>query len=945
MRLSLVGPKTSSGKGNPMTRNAVAFILAVSLMTHFAIAQELKKDKSALYPAAIADRVRQNVANDAWAAGVRDRVVEAAKYWRDLSDDDLWELVFGPTLERSWMVWSNGYSPVTGKPVPMYNWVADAQHHPWKLQDPTSGECFPKNDFKAFYDSGLDTCGIFDPAKANRALLFNTEHPEASDPLHKFGVDDGTGYVNEKGEKWRFVAAYLIYGQWKQLIVSGVRICGAAHMLTGDPVYARKAGILLDRVADLYPDFDFKAQGILYEGPAVAGYVSTWHDTCEETRELIMGYDMVFEALRNDAELVAFLSRKAAEVGLENKKTTFADIQSNIEGRILRDALAHPEKIHSNYPRAEICKAVTTAILGEPEQAFWDIVDPMIERSTAVDGVTGEKGLAGYSSFTISALGCFLSEFSKSDPAFLGKVIDRHPNLRQTFRFFIDTMCLQRYYPLSGDTGHYGAALDEYIGINFLLPGDNLLGWGNWTLLSPSNYRFFWELYKVTDDTAYVQILYRANNYSVSNLPYDLYGGAPLDFQNAVSKVIKRDGTALRLPSVNKEGWHLAILRSGQGRNERALWLDYDSGGGHGHKDGMNIGLFAHGLDFMPEFGYPPVQFGGWTSPRAKWYTMTAAHNTVVIDGVNQEAGAGETTLWLDAQRVHAIRATGQKFANVERYERTVVLVDIDDEHFYVVDVFRVRGGHDHTKFQQSHYGEMTTMGLNLVPAGDYGHDTQMRSFKLDSSAKPGWRADWKCDDRQRLLSEPATLGMTYWDLTNGASAGAAEAWIVGAMFESMDELWIPRLIVRKQNQVDTPLESTFVSVSEPWKDKAMVTGVTRTGVRISDGSEGGDSEVALTITLANGLQDTLLIRDVERVDASKDVRAEKSAWSTDAQLALVRNDSKQQPVYIVGTKAGHFSLEDLGQPVVGSIITDTTFGLLVLKSDPMKDHIEFIAQ
>ena len=58
-----------------------------------------------------------------------------------------------------------------------------------------------------------------------------------------------------------------------------------------------------------------------------------------------------------------------------------------------------------------------------------------------------------------------------------------------------------------------------------------------------------------------------------------------------------------------------------------------DTGGRHSHADGMNLGLFAKGVDLMPDFGYPPVQYGGWDSPRAQWYRMSAAHNTVVVDG------------------------------------------------------------------------------------------------------------------------------------------------------------------------------------------------------------------------------------------------------------------------------------------------------------------------
>lgn len=468
-----------------MHRAMVIAALAAS-MVH---AEALAKASSTLYPTSIAQRVRDNVANDPWAAGVRDRIVGAASYWLECSDDELWNLMFGPELERSWMVWSNGHSPVTGEPVPMYNWVADAKNHPWKLQDPTSGEWFPKNDFKAYYESGLDARRLFDPDRADQNLLFNTEHPDPGDPLHRFGVDDGSGYVNEQGDRWRFIGAYLIYGQWKQLVVGGIRILSSAYLLTGEPVYAHKCAILLDRVADLYPRFDFGSQAILYEGPGAAGYVSTWHDACEETRELVMAYDMIVGGLDACTTLAPFLAEKARAAGLDNPKSSIEDIRRNIEAGILRDALANPEKIHSNYPRAEILKAITTAVLQESDDAFWAIVDPMLAKATAVDGVTGEKGMAGYSSFTISALGSFISEFSKTDPAFLEGLLDRHPRLYETFRFFIDTLCLQRYYPIIGDTGHYGAAVDRYVGIDFLIPGENIGGWNNWTLLAPSNYQ------------------------------------------------------------------------------------------------------------------------------------------------------------------------------------------------------------------------------------------------------------------------------------------------------------------------------------------------------------------------------------------------------------------------------------------------------------------------
>ena len=111
-------------------------------------------------------------------------------------------------------------------------------------------------------------------------------------------------------------------------------------MVTGDRVYAHKAGMLLDRVADLYPTFDFGREGVLYEVKGLTGYVSTWHDACEETREMALAYDQVFEALRDDVDLVAFLAAQAARHRLPNPKRTWDDVQRNIED-------AHPAATRS----------------------------------------------------------------------------------------------------------------------------------------------------------------------------------------------------------------------------------------------------------------------------------------------------------------------------------------------------------------------------------------------------------------------------------------------------------------------------------------------------------------------------------------------------------------------------------------------------------------------
>ena len=806
-------------------------------------------------PPELIERARANVQKYPWAREVQKRIVEAAQPWTRLSDDETWSLMFGNTIKRSWMVWSDGYCPACKKGVPMYTWEMDAMNLPWKTRCPHCAEIFPKNDFRKFYQSGLDEHGLFDPARADRALLFNAEHPNPDDPLHKFGVDDGEGYIQSR-KRWRFIGAYLIYGQWKQAIVRGLRKLSAAYAVTGDRAYAHKALILLDRVADLYPTFDFRREGVLYEGPGAAGYVSTWHDACEETRELVLAYDRVRSALDGDDELLRFLAEKAKRYGLANLKTSPDDVRRNIEDRILRDAIKNRHKIRSNYPRTEVALAIIHTVLGWPQnrEQVMGITDSMLRRVTAVDGVTGEKGLAGYSAYVIQGLARFLARFAKVEPTFLAELLKRHPRLHQTYRFHIDTWCLHKYYPLSGDTGWFARDYDRYQGVS----------WPKHVGVDPSMHTFLWQLYKLTNDVGFVQVLYLENGRRLDGLPHDLFAENPKGLQEEAAAVIEREGSAPAVGSVNKQQWHLAILRSGQGQDARAAWLDYDAGGGHGHADGMNLGLFAKGLDLMPDFGYPPVHYGGWGSPRASWYKISASHNTVVVDGRSQSSTSGRTKLWADGEELRAIRASGAGLVGGKQYERTVGMIELSERDFYVIDIFRVVGGSDHAKFVHSHFGKVTPHGLSLEPGGGFGHGAQMRNFQIDPSPAPGWSVDWAVEDRYGLLPSESDVHLRYTDLTTDAQACLCEAWVSIGGYNKNEEAWVPRVMVRRRAK-EPPLASTFVALIEPYEDKSRIAAIRRLPLQTPQGTALPDSDVAVEIQLADGRRDLFVAADVEK--------------------------------------------------------------------------------
>ena len=146
-----------------------------------------------------------------------------------------------------------------------YPWLSDPINEPWKLTCPNCQTKFPTNDFEAYYKGGLNENGVFDPvlakqyndeliANGEKGNLVNVLYPEKGEA---WGVENGYGWFDESGVRQTFIGYYAHWGLWHGgTIRTALDALKNAYIYTGDVKYARTGIILLDRIADVYPDMD-----------------------------------------------------------------------------------------------------------------------------------------------------------------------------------------------------------------------------------------------------------------------------------------------------------------------------------------------------------------------------------------------------------------------------------------------------------------------------------------------------------------------------------------------------------------------------------------------------------------------------------------------------------------------------------------------------------------
>ncbi len=218
----------------------------------------------------------------------------------------------------------------------------------------------------------------------------------------------------------------------------------------------------------------------------------------------------------------------------------------------------------------------------------------------------------------------------------------------------------------------------------------------------PSNIRSFfryfrwaWEVYK---DPSFAQAWANGDKKRLAQL---LGPGAEIE------RVYESKSSILK-------GIGLLVLRRGKGRSAINVMLDYGAhGAAHGQRDKMNLILYANGREWL----FDPGRLNYRHKEYKTYYTQTASHNTVMINGRSQAPDNG-TLLFFDETDIYSSAAGESRGAYKDAVLRRFLFLTDS----FLVELFEVESEKPAT---------MDWLGSARVPSllGRAAEDAEGRSF------------------------------------------------------------------------------------------------------------------------------------------------------------------------------------------------------------------------
>ena len=778
------------------------------------------------------------------------------------------------------------------------HWDVNALEHAWKVQCPKCKSLFPSNDFGLLYKRGLNEKGEYDRvlalknnseavARGEKDALVNELFPD-KDAL--WMVDDGFGWSLKDGTygtidnetKWAPVAYYHHHFYYyngavdSPALINSMEALSNAYLYTGKEEYAFAAAKLLDKMADVYPAYDHKkvsepyssSHGMGWNGKILGGI---WEAFVAE--RLIKLYDalspVMDEVMRekclNNIVREGFKAVKEGQVygnfGLQQKVAALAAVMLDDEAEIneILDWLKAPGGID----RDEYVEPIHGLKLElHHNSKGGELVDKYVEEIDH-DGFGAEIGITYNKMWFINTLDVAeILAFCKYNTLDLFK----NPRVIKMFDSFIHETIANGTSLAVGDSGYT---------VSIVYPFANEM----------------LRCYNVLKEPKLAQAYHFYTGGDMSKIYIDMFTDTE-ELENSLKKDIETYGP-YHFESENLTGFGLSILREGQpyyDENQYDTWMYYGRTElSHAHRDVLQFGVDAYGLDLTPDLGYPEKT--AFQPNRLEWVKATISHNTVVVNGDSQKqqySGKSRHYDSTDVVKLVDVEANNA-YEEVDLYRRSVVTVAVDDTVGYTLDFFRVKGGDSHmySFHVQSNKG-YASKGITFTPQvdadGNYigtyaspdierGHDpastdnvgadktfyprgftwlthvdkgvTESGNFMVDFAIQD-FREHSKYSNGVRLQFR----GLNDWtpdavDMTTGYPPQK----MINQVVTGLDYMFIHR---NGKN-----LDTLYTSLIAPYKYECYVADAMSLQITVKAGTEGKDDVVkAVKVVLKSGLTD-----------------------------------------------------------------------------------------
>lgn len=520
--------------------------------------------------------------------------------------------------------------------------------------------------------------------------------------------DQGDGWLDEKsGRRYWFAATYNSYVA-RSLTLSALNNLSNAYALTGKEEYARTAAVIFDALAEIYPTCTVGS--IDYPNAPGGRLERTLYQVARVLVLLANYYDLIYDSPSLDAH------SQAGE----------PTIRASIEERILRDGAAYCYKEGSTgrygltNGEADYVRGVLAVglLLDIESYVDWALEGPysvfnFLENNLLRDGQYFETSV-GYSQHALNLymdMAEMLANHSSAKyPS--GVNLYRHPKLSPALvQGNLDLVCaghLPRFGDWAPDLGRCESP-DPYV-----LGAVGIAAERMYRRANSAEERKHWA--DVLNRICAGKIDERRAGMPPAHRKWLLYHAEPVPSQ-------PRAGDLESGESVLLDGAGIAILRSGSGPKGRAAVVRYGPSVCHGHRDDLNLNFFALGRELTYDLGYSL----GSAHVQTGWSRQTASHNLVVVNEKSQMAvgpTGGSAHLFADSARLKLAELSSEpsyESENVTLYRRTLALVDSDPGCSYLVDIFRVAGGHMHDLIWHAFGDDLAVDGVKLGEVQEVG--------------------------------------------------------------------------------------------------------------------------------------------------------------------------------------------------------------------------------